>query len=123
MQVTVRCGQAHQRPSIHKNKTAEGGRASWRQECALKTTGTRRRNPQGTKPIEEPRLELLKHWHSSSEVIDSLNQQLVKTDEWEKKGGRTLHWSITLWLPEHFKLGSITVAQSLTVDLSFSDYI
>jgi len=41
----------------------------------------------------------------------------------EKKGGRTLHWSITSWLREHFKLGSIAVAQSLTVEASFSDHI
>jgi len=41
----------------------------------------------------------------------------------EKKGGRTLCWSITSWLQEHFKLGSIAAAQSLTVDPSFSDYI
>ena len=33
------------------------------------------------------------------------------------------HWSITSWLREHFKLGSIAAAQSLTVDPSFSDYI
>ena len=41
----------------------------------------------------------------------------------DKKGGRTLHWSITSWLREYFKLGSIAVVQSLTVDLSFSDHI
>ena len=89
----------------------------------LKTAGARRRKPQGTKPIEEPRWELLKHWYLSSEVIANWNQQWVKTNEWEKKGGRTLHWSITSWLREHFKLGSIAVTQSLTVDPSFSDHI
>ena len=56
-------------------------------------------------------------------VLANWNQQWVKTDEWEKKGGRTLHWSIPSWLREHFKLGSIAVAQSLTVDPSFSDLI
>jgi len=40
-----------------------------------------------------------------------------------KKGGRTLHYSITSWLREHFKLGSIAAVQSLTVDPSFSDHI
>ena len=65
----------------------------------------------------------LKHWHSYSEVIANWNHQWVKTDEWEKEGGRTLHWSITSWLREQFKLGSIAVTQSLTVDSSFSDHI
>jgi len=37
----------------------------------------------------------LKHWHSYSEVIANWNHQWVKTDKWEKEGGRTLHWSIT----------------------------
>jgi len=59
----------------------------------------------------------------SSEVITNWNQQWVKTDEWEKKDGRTLHWLIKSWLREHFKLGSIAVTQSLTVDPSFSDHI
>ena len=99
--------------SIDKNKTAQ-----WRQERVLKTAGAQRRKPQGTKPIEEPRWELLKHWYSSSEVITNWNEQWVKTDEWEKKGGSTLHWSITSWLREHFKLGSIAVTQSRTVDPS-----
>jgi len=112
VQVIVRGGQADQPSSIDKNKTAQ-----WRQERVLKTAGAQRRKPQGTKPIEEPRWELLKHWYSSSEVIANWNEQWVKTDEWEKKGGRTLHWLITSWLREHFKLGSITAAQSLTVDL------
>jgi len=66
-------------------------------------------------------LELLKHWYSSSEVIANWNEQWVQTDEWDKKGGHTLHWSITSWL--RFKLGSIAVTQSLTVDASFSDHI
>ena len=66
---------------------------------------------------------LLNHWYSSSEVIANWNEHWVKTDEWEKKDGRTLHWSITSWLQEHFKLGSIAAAQSLTVDPSFSDHI
>ena len=65
----------------------------------------------------------LKHWYSSSEVIANWNHQWVKTEEWGKKGGRTLHWSITSCLREHFKLGSIAAAQSLTVDPSFLDYI
>jgi len=95
----------------------------WREEHVLKTAGARRRKPQGIKPIEVPRWELLKHWHSSSEVITNWNHQWVKTDEWEKKGGRTLHCSISSWLRKHFKLGSIAVAQSLTVDPPFSDYI
>jgi len=90
VQVTVRGGQAHQPSSIDRNKTAQ-----WRQERILKTAGARRRKPQGTKPIEEPRWELLKHWHSSSEVIANWNQQWIKTDEWGEKGGCTLHWSIT----------------------------
>ena len=120
VQVTVRGGQAHQPSSIDKDsdKTAQ-----WRQERVLKTAGARRRKSQGTKPIEEPRWELLKHWYSSSEVIANWNQQWVKTDEWEKKGGCTLHWSITSWLREHFKLGSIAIVQSLPVDPSFSDHI
>ena len=46
-------------------------------------------------------------------------QQWVKTDEWEKNGGRT----IVSWPREQFKLGSIAAAQSLTVDPSFLDYI
>ena len=70
VQVTVRGGQAHQPSSIDKNKTAQ-----WRQERVLKTAGARRRKPQGTKPIEESRWELLKHWYSSSEVIANWNQQ------------------------------------------------
>jgi len=114
----VRGGQAHQPLSIDKNKTAQ-----WRQERVLKTTGARWRKPPGTKPIEEPQWELLKHCYSSWEVIANWNQQWVKTDEWGKKGGRTLHYSITSWLREHFKLGSIAAAQSLTVDPSFSDHI
>jgi len=81
VQVTVRGGQAHQPSSIGKNKTTQ-----WRQERVLKTAGARRRKPQGTKPIEESRWELLKHWHSSSEVIANWNHQWVKTDEWKKKG-------------------------------------
>jgi len=117
-QVTVRGGQAHQPSSIDKNKTAQ-----WRQEHDLRTAGARRRKPQGTKPIEKPQWELLEHCYSSSGVIAKWNQQWVKTDEWGKKGGRTLHWSITSWLRENFNLGSIAVAQSLTVDPSFSDYI
>ena len=110
MQVTVRGGQAHQPFSIDKNKTAQ-----WRhgQEHVLKTAGARRRKPQGTKPIEEPRWEFLKYMYSSSEVIANWNEQWVKTDEWGKKGGRTYHWSIISWLREHFKLGSIAAAQSL----------
>jgi len=64
VQVTVRGGQAHQPSSIDKNKTAQ-----WCQERVLKTAGAQRRKPQGTKPIEEPRWELLKHWYSPSEVI------------------------------------------------------
>jgi len=64
VQVTVRGGQAHQPSSIDKNKTAQ-----WRQERVLRTASARRRKPQGTNPIEEPQWELLKHWHSSSEVI------------------------------------------------------
>jgi len=47
----------------------------------------------------------------------------VQTDERGKKGEHTLHWSITPWLREHLKLGSIAAAQSLTVDPSFSDHI
>ena len=47
VQVTVRGVQAHQPPSIDKNKTAQ-----WRQERVLKTAGARRRKTQGTKPIE-----------------------------------------------------------------------
>ena len=47
----------------------------------------------------------------------------VQTDEREKKGEHTLHWSITPWLREHFKLGSIAAAQSLTVDPFFSAHI
>jgi len=125
VQVTVRGGQAHQPSSNDKNKMAQ-----WRQERVLKTAGARQRKPQGTKPIEEPRWELLKHWYSSSEVIanwneqwvKNWNEQWVKTDEWEKKGGHTLHWSITSWLREHFKLGSIAAVRSLTVDPSFSDH-
>jgi len=105
VQVTVRGGQAHQPSSINNNKMAQ-----WRQERVLKTAGAQWRKPQGTKPIEEPRWELLKHLYSSSEVIANWNEQWVKTDEWEKKGGRTLHWSITSWLREHFKLGSIAAA-------------
>ena len=116
--VTVRGGQDHQLSSIDKNKMAQ-----WRQERVLKTAGAQRRKPQGTKPVEEPRWELLKHWHFISEVIANWNHQWVKTDEWGEKAGRTLHWSITSWLREHFKLGSIAAAQSLTVDLFFSDYI
>jgi len=104
--------------SIEQNKTAQ-----WRQERVLKTASARWRKPQRTKPIEEPRWQLLKHWYSSSEVIANWNQQWVKTDEWEKRGGRKHHWSITSWLREHFKLGSIAASQSLTVDPSFSDYI
>ena len=46
-----------------------------------------------------------------------------QTDEWGKMGGRTLHWSVTSWLREHFKLGSIAAAPSLTVDFSLSGYI
>jgi len=65
----------------------------------------------------------LKQWHSSSEVIANWNHQWVETDEWGKKGGRTLHWLTPSWLREHFKLVSIAAAQSLTVDPSFSDYI
>jgi len=118
VQVTVSGGQAHQPSSIDKNKTAQ-----WRQERVLKTAGAQRRKPQGTKPIEEPRWELLKHWYSSSEVITNWNEQWVKTDEWGGKGGPSLYWSITSWLREHFKLGSIAVVQSLIVDLSFSDQI
>jgi len=92
VQVTVRGSQAHQPSSIDKNKTAQ-----WRQERVLKMAGAQRQKPQGTKPIEEPRWELLKHWYSSSEASDiaNWNEQWVKTDEWGKKGGRTLHWSIT----------------------------
>jgi len=118
VQITVRGGQAQQPSSIDKNKTTQ-----WRQERVLKTAGARRRKPQGTKSIEEPRWELLKHWHSSSEVIAHWNHPWVKTDECGKKGGRTLHWSITALLREHFKLGSISARQSLTVGPSFSDYI
>jgi len=76
VQVTVRGGQAHQPWSIDKNKTAQ-----WRQERVLTTAGARRRKPQGTKPIWEPRRELLKQWHSASEVIADWNQQWLKTDE------------------------------------------
>ena len=86
MQVTVRGGQAHQPSSIDENKMAQ-----WRQERILKTAGVRRRKSQGTKPIEEPRWELFKYWHSSSEVIANWDQQWVKTDEWGKKSVRTLH--------------------------------
>ena len=118
MQVTVRSGQAHQPLSIDENETTQ-----WHQEHVLKTAGARRRKPQGTRPIEGPQWELLKFWHSFSEVIANWNHQWVKTDEWKKKGRCTLHWSITSWLWEHFKLGSIAVAQSLTVDPPFSDYI
>jgi len=118
VQVTVRGGQAHQPLSIDKNKTAQ-----WRQERVLKTAGAQQRKPQDTKRIEEPQCELFKHWYSSSEVIAGWKEQQVKTDEWGKKGGRTLHWFITSWLREHFKLGSIPAAQSLTVDPSFSDHI
>ena len=75
-QVTVRSGQTHQPSSIDKNKTAQ-----WRQERVLKTAGAQRQKPQGTKPIEEPRWELLKHWYSSSEIIANWNEQWVKTDE------------------------------------------
>jgi len=115
----VRGGQAHQPSSIDQNKTAQ-----WRQERVLKMAGAWRRQPQGTKPIEEPRWELAKHWYSSSEVIANWNHKWVKTDEWGKKGGRTLHWSITSWLRELFKLDSIiAAAQFLTVDPSFSDHI
>jgi len=66
-----------------------------------------------------------KTWYSSSEVIANWNQQWVKTDEWGKKGGRTLHWSrsITSWLRENCKLHSIAAAQLLTVDPSFSGFI
>jgi len=77
VQVTVRGGQAHQPSSIDKNKTAQ-----WRQERVLKTAGAQRRKPQGTKPIEEPRWELLKHWYSSSEVITKWNEQ------WVTNGGK-----------------------------------
>jgi len=87
VQVTVRGSQAHQPSSIDKNKTAQ-----WRQERVFKTAGSWRRKPQGTKPIEEPRWEHSKRWHSSREVIANRNEQWVKTDEWEKKGGRTLPW-------------------------------
>jgi len=90
VQVIVRGGQAHQPSSIEKNKTTQ-----WRQERDLKTVGNRRRKPQGIKPIETPRWDLLKHWYSSSEVIANWNEQWVKTDEWGKKDGRTLHRSIT----------------------------
>ena len=76
MQVTVRGGQAHQPSSIDKNKTTQ-----WRQERVLKTAGAQRRKTQGTKPIEEPRWELLKHLYSSA----NWNEQWVKTDEWENK--------------------------------------
>ena len=71
VQVTDRGGQAHQPSSIDKNKTAQ-----WRQERVLKKAGARRRKPQGTKSIEVPRRELLKHWHSYSEVIANLNYYL-----------------------------------------------
>jgi len=118
VQVTVRGGQAQQPSSTDETKTTQ-----WRQERVLKTAGARRRKPQGTKSIEEPRWELLKHWHSSSEVIAHWNHPWVKTDEWGKKGGRTLHSSITALLREQFKLGSIVAAQPLTVGPSFSDYI
>jgi len=64
VQVTVRGAQAHQPSSIDKNKTAQ-----WRQERVLKTAGARRRKPQGIKPIEEPRWELLENWHSYSVVV------------------------------------------------------
>jgi len=70
VQVTVRGGQAYQPSSIAKNNMAQ-----WRQERVLKTAGARRRKPQGTKLIEEPQSELLKHWHLSSEVIANWNQQ------------------------------------------------
>jgi len=118
VQVTVRGGQAHQPSSIDKNKTAQ-----WRQERVLKTAGAQRRQLQGTRTIEEPRWELLKHWYSSSEVIVNWNQQWVQTDKLEKKGGRTLHWLTSSRLREHFKLVSIAAAQSLTVDPSYSDHI
>ena len=52
-----------------------------------------------------------------------LESAMGQNRQWGKKGGRTLHWSITSWLREHFKLGSIAVAQSHTVEPSFSDHI
>jgi len=112
VQVTVRGGQAHKPSSIEKNKKAQ-----WRQERVLKTAGAQQRKSQGTKPIEEPRWELLKHWYSSSEVIANWNEQLVKTDKGKNRvdkhfTGRLFHGyenisnlvpslqhSLLLWIP------------------------
>jgi len=70
-------------PSALVNRQKQDGSMASRR--VLKTAGARRRKPEGTKPIEEPRWELLKHWHASSEVIANWNQQWVRTDEWGKK--------------------------------------
>jgi len=102
----VRGGQAHQSAFVNRQKT---GRLNGVKSAFLRRQVPSDESLRAPNPLRNP----------DGQNIGICPRKLSQTGmsngskqvNGGKNGGRTLHWSITSWLQEHFKLGSIAAAE------------
>ena len=107
--ITTRHGQAflgNDRPSRRKTLRAGGAR----------------RPQQGSFPIDEGRLALLKLWYKDGSMTDIWKREWARLTDWEASGGRVLHWSVTTHIRSQYAVPNAVCVFRLAVDPSFDCY-
>jgi hypothetical protein len=124
--VTVRKGQARlcfrSEEVFHTRETEAKPKRTWRTE-GLSTASKVRRCKDESMVIEASRWSVLQTEATPDSIITHWITLWKQLSEWERLGGRTLHWSISTVCRQHYQLNVWMGTYRLAVDPSFKSFI
>ena len=124
--VTVRKGQA--RLCVSPEETLHTRRFRAKPKCTRRTAGLRTTSKaQHCKDenmvIEASRWAVLQTEATPDSIITHWTTLWKQLSEWERLGGRTLHWAISTACKQHYQLDVLMGTYSLAADPSFKSFI
>lgn len=119
VQVVVTGGQAFCQAPADTNDHAPPHGAKRRRRLQHRVA---QHKPSRQYAIEATRWDLMKQWYGKDAAVQEWRQQWRQLSEWERQGGRSVHWSVTSKLRHLWNLDAWVGKFRLAADPSFQEY-